>query len=212
MLRLSLAVFTLLGVVALTACSGEPSPAQPRKIAGSFEELLAHRLSLPNLNEFERGVYKRAMETGRINQADYHDAFARFSACMSEHGKPIALKKLKNGLYRWEIPPLAPDETADQVLDAASGCQSTTTGYIPELFQIQQVNSELLADPHEVAYRCVVRAGLLPSGYSIEQFTAAVFPQPVPGKARTHSDTQLDVMSDDVQACLIGAGITVLAD
>ncbi|MEA5453688.1 hypothetical protein SPF06_03040 [Sinomonas sp. JGH33] len=204
MLKLRHTASALLTVVALAGCvSVTPDQTPPRKIAGSFDELLDHRLSLPDLNDFEREVYQRAKESGRISQADHDEAYSRLSACMTESGKPITLRKLKNGLYRITSTPLDPNESTEHAIAIISSCEDSTTGFIPELFQIQQVNPELIGDSFEVTYRCLERAGLVPDGYSLERFKKAQLEPPPPGK-RSTDDLPFDLNSEDFQACEIG--------
>lgn len=196
-------------MLALTACGvAEPHLRPTGKFAGSFAELLDQALSRQNLNDFEREAYLRAKETGRIAQADYDEAYARYSRCMTEGGKPVELKKLKNGLYREKLAPLRSDESTEEAMTVVSSCQRSTTGYLPEMFGIQQGNPELLWNSDEVAYRCLERSGLVPDGYSLEKYTNTM-QNPKPGGGSRLDDMPFDFKSDDVQACLVGAGISM---
>jgi len=204
MLKPLRAATAFLVLLALAACTADNSgPESSRKLAGSFEELLDQRLSLPDLNDFEREVYTRAKETGQISQADYDEAYSRFTACMAEGGEPITLQKLKNGVYRIKTTPLDPGESLEQAMDVVSACQKTTTGFIPELFQIQQVNPDLLGDSFEAEYRCLERSGLIPESYSLEKYKKSQLEQPPPGK-RSTDDMPFDFQADEVQSCLLG--------
>ncbi|WP_415856848.1 hypothetical protein [Sinomonas sp. G460-2] len=150
----------------------------------SLLALLDLKRSHPDLNDFERQVYLRAKETGRITQADYDEAYARYSECMTTAGKPVELRKLKNGLYYEKLAPISSDESTEQVMMVVSSCQKSTTGYLPE------------------------RSGLVPDGYSLEEYTKTM-QNPKPGGGSRLSDMPFDFKSDDVQACLIGAGIAL---
>ncbi|MEA5453686.1 hypothetical protein SPF06_03030 [Sinomonas sp. JGH33] len=98
MLRRHRVAAAILAVISLAGCGSNVAQTRPSgKIAGSFEELLDFKLSRSDINDFERDVYKRAKETGRIAQADYDEAYARYADCMSERGYPVTLKKLPNG-------------------------------------------------------------------------------------------------------------------
>lgn len=204
MLNRGAAVLAALCLLTLTSCTaGQPEQGPPRKLAESFSELLDQRLSLPRINDFEREVYERAKKTGRIEQADYDEAYSRFASCMSEGGKPIKLRKLKSGLYRITNAPLDPGETTEHAMTIVSACQDVTTGFIPELFQIQQVNPQLIGDGFEVTYRCLERAGLVPDGYSLDQFKKSQREAPPPGK-RSTDEMPFDFESDEVQSCEVG--------
>lgn len=196
-------------VLALSSCgTGGPHPRATGKFAGSFGELLDLKLSQSDLNDFEREAYLRAKETGRIAQADYDEAYARYSECMTAGGKRVELSKLKNGLYREKLAPLRSDESTEEAMTVVSSCQRSTTGYLPEMFGIQQGNPELLWNSDEVAYRCLERSGLVPDGYSLEKY-ANTMQNPKPGGGSRLNDMPFDFKSDDVQACLVGAGISM---
>ncbi|MDQ4501621.1 hypothetical protein [Sinomonas sp. ASV322] len=209
MLKHTWAACALIATIALAGCAADqPHSEAGSKIAGSFAELLDLKLAQPNLNDFEREVYRRAKEKGRIAQADYDEAYSRYSACMSERGEPVALKKLPNGLYYEKAAPLKPGQSLEQAMDIVSACQKITTGYLPEMFAFQQGNPELLRDPDEAAYRCLERSGLVPDGYSLQQFTRSMN-EPKAGGGSRLKDMPFDFKSDDVQACLVGAGIAL---
>ncbi|MEA5453685.1 hypothetical protein SPF06_03025 [Sinomonas sp. JGH33] len=194
----------LLAIAALAGCAAnKPEFTPPRKLAGSFEELVDQTLALPGINDFEREVYRRAKETGRIAQADYDEAYSMLSACLSEGGEPIMLRRLKNGIYRIQTTPLSPGESLEQAMDVVSACQRTTTGYIPELFKIQQINPELIGDSIEAEYRCLEQSGLIREEYSLEEFRKSQHEPPPPGK-RSTDDMPFDFYSDEAQSCLLG--------
>jgi hypothetical protein len=199
-------------VLALTGC-GDAGSSQRRtgKIAGSFAELLDQRLSYEDLNDFEREAYQRAKETGRIAQADYDEAYTRYSECMAAAGKPVRLRKLKNGLYHEKGMSISPHETTEDVMAVVSSCQKSTTGYLPELFALQQGNPDLLWNSDEVAFRCLERSGLVPDGYTLEKYTNSM-QNPRPGGGSRLDDMPFDFKSDDVQACMVGAGISMTVE
>lgn len=194
----------LLAVAALAGCSAASTEHNSsRKLAESFEELVDQTLVLPEINDFEREVLLRAKETGRIAQADYDEAYSRFTACLSESGEPVTLRRLKNGIYRVKTTPLSPGKSLDQAMDTVSACSKTTVGYIPELFHIQQINPELLGDSFEAEYRCLERSGLIPEDYSLEKYKKSLLEQPPAGK-RSTDDMPFDFQADEVQSCLLG--------
>lgn len=209
--RRGIPVATALAILffSITGCSATESQPRPTgKFADSFAELLDLKLSHSDLNDFEREVYLRAKEVGRIAQADYDEAYARFSECMTAGGKPVELRRLKNGLYHEKLAPVNSGESTEQVMMVVSSCQKSTTGYLPEMFRIQQGNPELLWNSDEVAYRCLERSGLVPEGYSLEEYTKTM-QNPNPGGGSRLKNMPFDFKSDDVQACLVGAGISL---
>ncbi|MEA5453684.1 hypothetical protein SPF06_03020 [Sinomonas sp. JGH33] len=209
MLRRHRVTAAILAVISLVGCGSNAAQTRASgKIAGSFEELLDFKLSRSDLNDFEREAYMRAKETGRIAQADYDEAYARYADCMSERGDPVTLKKLPNGLYQEKAAPLKPGQSLEQSMDIVSACQKITVGYLPEMFAFQQGNPELLRDMDEAAYRCLERSSLVPEGYSLEQFSKSMN-EPEPGGGSRLNDMPFDFKSDDVQACLVGAGIAL---
>ncbi|MDQ4501622.1 hypothetical protein [Sinomonas sp. ASV322] len=208
MLKRVSAVLLGLSVLAIASCAPEHSNSAPRKLAGSFTELIEDYLSRPSSNDFEREVFERARATGRIDQADYDEAFSRYSQCMADGGKPITLRRLPNGLY-WEgNVRVNAGESSEQVEALALSCAQTAKGFIPEAFGIQQENRELAGDPYEVAYRCLERSDLVRDGYSLEQFRKG-FREPKVGGGSSLADMPFDFKSDEVQACLVGANMSV---
>lgn len=208
LMRRLIVVLTSALTLVLSGCGTQSSGSPPRRLAESFSELIDSYLSHPASNDFEREVFERARATGRIDQADYDEAFSRYTHCMASGGKPITIKRLPNGLY-WEgNVTVYPGESSEQVENLALNCARTSKGFIPEAYGIQQENRELTGDPFEVAYRCLERSDLVPPGYSAKQF-AKGFREPKVGGGSSLDDMPFDFKSDEVQACLVGANMSV---
>ncbi|MFJ4209102.1 hypothetical protein ACIPY2_11660 [Paenarthrobacter sp. NPDC089675] len=206
--------FALLVVAAcalssVSACSnGDQGPSERRHIADNFSDLVVQALRDPTLQEFDRNVLARAKESGRIEQADYDEAYGRFAQCMAAAGRPVRLTKLNNGLYRVENTPLADGETLESAFSAVTNCQRGTTNEIGELFGIQQGNPELLADADQVAYNCLAAKGMVGSAFSKDDLKKALDDKEN-DKTSLEDRLPFDPYADEAQACFVGANIVI---
>ncbi|MCA4134903.1 hypothetical protein [Arthrobacter sp. M4] len=191
----------------IAACSDNTNGPERVYIANNFGELIEESLSGPFLQEFDRGVLERAKVAGRIEQADYDEAYSRFEQCMRAVDEPVTLKKLSNGLYKVETTPLSPGESLDSAMDKVTECSKGTTFHIAGLYGIQQGNPKLLANPDQVAYECLEAKGLVSSDFSLEEFTEAMTKPGNPGQS-TQDRVPFDLYEDEAQACLVGANMS----
>lgn len=193
----------------IAACSGgDQSASERRHIANNFSELIDRALGDPTLQEFDREVLNRAKATGRIEQADYDEAYSRFGRCMATSGKPVTLTKLSNGLYRIENTPLSEEESVQSAMSIVTACEAGTTNEIGELYGIQQGNPELLANPYEIAHNCLASKGLVDSNFSHEdlrKIMGSLGPPGVPLEDRL----PFDPYSAEAQACFVGANMAL---
>lgn len=193
----------------VAACSGDGQASSERRvIAQSFSELVSTALADPRLQDFDREVLERAERTGRIEQADYDEAYSRFAQCMETSGEPVTLTKLSNGLYRVANTPLAEGETVESAMSIVTKCSEGTTSRLGELYSIQQGNPELLANPYEIAYKCLELKGLVDSGLPLEEFQKT-FSSPGDKESPLQSRLPFDPYNDDAQACFVGANMTI---
>lgn len=193
---------------AVAACSGVNQAQEERQfIANSFGEVIDNALGNPHLQEFDREVLERAKKTGRIEQADYDEAYDRFRQCMEASGEPVKLKKFSNGLYRVDTTPLSEGESLDSAMEVVTECSDGTIAFIADLYGVQQGNPKLLANPNKIAYECLETKGLVGPEFSLEAFTDALSKPGEPG-VRTQDRVPFDLYGDEAQGCLIGANMT----
>ncbi|MEV7606899.1 hypothetical protein AB0N65_15815 [Paenarthrobacter sp. NPDC089322] len=193
----------------LAACSGgEQGASERRHIANNFTELVDMALKDPTLHEFDKDVLQRAKVSGRIEQADYDEAYSRFAQCMASASKPVELSKLSNGLYRVENTPLADGESVQSAMSITIKCQEGTINEIGELFGIQQGNPELLANADEVAYKCLAAKGIFDSSFSQEELEKALN-EPGGDNSSVEDRLPFDPYGEEAQACFIGANIVL---
>jgi hypothetical protein len=202
----ALVVACMLPVV--SACSGDQGSSERRRIAEDFSELVSTALADPNLQEFDREVLERAKTTGRIEQADYDEAYSRFAQCMETSGKPVVLTKLNNGLYQVENTPLSEVETIESAMSIVNKCSEGTTNRLGELYSIQQGNPELLSNPYEIAYRCLESKGILDSQVPLAEFQKTLSSAGSEGSS-LEDRLPFDPYSDEAQACFVGANMTI---
>jgi hypothetical protein len=174
MRRLSLMAVVL--VLVLGACAGTPDGAGPAtptmtpgaRLADSLVTLFQRALERPDLSDFERDVLTRAAATGRIDPADYEEAHLRADRCMRDAGYELTYTKRSNGLYLTD--PVIGEPVPGAAWEQSVICAEGVLIRIESLFALQQNNPDLLADYREVIVRCLVKAGLVPSSYGVEDF------------------------------------------
>jgi hypothetical protein len=168
-------------VLVLGACSGTPDgdgPAVPTvtpgaRLADSLVTLFQRALERPDLSDFERDVLTRAAATGRIDPADYEEAHLREARCMRDAGYELTYTKRSNGLYLTD--PIIGEPSPGAAWEQSLICSEGVLIRIESLFGVQQNNPDLLADNREVIVRCLVKAGLVPSSYGVEDFERDFF-------------------------------------
>jgi hypothetical protein len=193
----------------VAACAGgDQGSSERRHIAENFSELVTTALGDSSLQEFDREVLERAERTGRIEQADYDEAFSRFAQCMETAGKPVTLTRLSNGLYRVGNTPLSVGETVESAMSVVTRCSEGTTNRLAELYGIQQGNPELLANPYEIAYNCLESKGLVGNDLPLAEFQNR-FRAAGDEESTLEDRMPFDLYSDDAQACFVGANMTI---
>ncbi len=187
-----------------TATEPDDTPTAGEKIAGSLVALFEQRLENPNLSDFERDVFERAVETGRIDPADYEEAFQRYEACMSDLGYQDTWVMGPDGIYQITPPQsvitggqAALDEYGERGTDCADG----TTMRIEATYGQQQNNPNLLADPREIAIECLQGLGAVPEDYSPDDLEREL--------GGDVSAATFDPTDPEQNQCLRGAGFTL---
>ena len=199
------AIAALVGGVLLLACAPPPHPLEPGRIADSLVELLAAELALDDLSTFERDVLQRAVDTGRIEQGDYDEAVDRYPRCMADAGFEVDSRRLLDGLQ--QLTHTRPDDVEDPAaytlayLEAGDACATGTTRRVEAFFTLQQANPDLIADPYEVAVRCLAAAGLVDGRFTARRLEHHL--------DRGFDGVRFDVMSLEAQTCFHGAGLAV---
>lgn len=194
----------------VASCSGgDQGSSERRHIANNFSDLVITALNDPNLEEFDTDVLRRAKDSGRIDQADYDEAYSRFGNCMADSGKPITLTRLSNGLYRVENTPLSDGESIQSAMSIVTRCAQGTTNVISELYGIQQGNPELLTNPYEIAHKCLETKGLVDASFSFDDLRKAIGSE-VSGGNALKDRVPFDPYGDEAQACFVGANMTIV--
>ncbi|MFJ4267868.1 hypothetical protein ACIPY1_15020 [Paenarthrobacter nicotinovorans] len=195
-------------VLVLTAACTDPKQGndEPEHIANNFTDLVITALNDPALEEFDRDVLQRAKDSGRVEQADYDEAYRRFAHCLAMSAKPVGLTRLSNGLYRVKNTPLSDGESIEFAMSVVTKCQRGTTNEIGELYGIQQGNPDLLADPFKVSHKCLHDKGMIDSSFSTEDLRKSIAPE----GSRPSANLPFDANGDEAQACFIGANMTIV--
>ena len=87
-------------------------------------------------------------------------------------------------------------------------CTQGTTSALGELFSIQQGNPELLADPYEVAYKCLMKEGDIGSTFSLDDFKNAMRSSKAE-ETPFEDRVPFDPYNDRAQTCFLGANMTI---
>lgn len=207
------AIVLAIVAVLLAGCSGSapsgeptPTPGAGERIAPSLVALFQQTLdrNSATLSDFERDVLTRAVADGKISALDYEEAFSRRTSCMSDAGYHDDAVKLPNGLYQLTPkPPTDSDPKAwmEAWADADKRCATGNLIIIEGLYRIQQGNSDLLADPLQVAAQCLIKEGLAPATYTAEQLKDWLETQ--------SAQPPFDPSDPKAQTCFSNAGIAV---
>ena len=201
LLRRTAALLSCMGLlVSLTACS-TPWNGNDAGDQSSFDQYLAK----DTLSQFERDVLQRAKKTGRISAEDYEAAHDKQAACMAESGWQEQTRKLSNGLYRTTgvTPVPSTDAEVNKYMEASNTCSKGTSKIIESLYQLQQGNPGLLADPYETAVECLKKSSLVDDAYTGRKLQNAL------NGDGTSKGLPFDASSDAAQSCLTGAGLAV---
>lgn len=212
-LRGTTALLSCMGLlVSLTACSTPWSgndtgddQSLGAKIAPSMSALFDQYLAKDTLSQFERDVLQRAKKTGKISAEDYETAHDKQTACMAENGWQEQTRKLSNGLYQTTgvTPVPSTDAEVNKYMEASNTCSEGTTKIIESLYQLQQGNPGLLADPYETAVECLKKSSLVDDAYTGRKLENAL------NGAGTGKGLPFDSTSDAAQSCFAGAGLAV---
>ncbi|WP_322759661.1 hypothetical protein [Frankia sp. Cr2] len=159
-------------------------------------------------SDFERAALDRAIETGKIDPADYEQAFSRYRQCAQDAGLKETYTKLSNGIYR--VTPPSDIGSAAKDVDAYANVMkdcAAKAGLISleALYRTQVDNPDLLADPKLVVVRCLIKAGLVPADYSTQKLTTFL-------NSDMEQNTDFDPMNAEAQKCLTAGGIAISID
>lgn len=206
---LQLAVALALLLASASGCSSSPNGDNTtvgQKLAPSLEALFEQALQRPGLSQFERDVLSRAVEAGKIAQADYEEAHSRYARCMKDAGVTETYTKLSNGLYEIHPPRVTGNgataqEAGNRYKAVSEKCARGTMPVVESLYLVQQGNPDLLADPFAVAVRCLVKAGVAPADYTPEDLKA--------DQKNLFAQAPYKVSDPQAHACLFAAGFAV---
>ncbi|PDQ34247.1 MAG: hypothetical protein B5766_12460 [Candidatus Lumbricidophila eiseniae] len=197
----------LLSVALLVGCTQtkpskyESGAGNNEKLAGSLTELFQQELSDEESakNPFVADVLKRAINTGRITQVDYEEAYRLFRVCLKDAGYVESYEKLPNGLYKATPPNLKADDS-EKYMEASKNC-SDELAPIESLYTVQQGNPNLLTNQDQAVVQCLNKAGLVDASYTVAHFKSDF-------KAG-FTKAPYDATSPGAQACFAGGGYSI---
>lgn len=192
----------LLGV---SACTTESkTDAKPQQGTGERMKPLVDQFKDARArakSDFERAALDRAIKTGKIDLADYEQAFSRYRQCAQDAGLKETYTKLPNGIYR--VTPPSDIKDVDSYANVMRDC-AANAGLISleALYRTQVDNPDLLADPNLLVVRCLIKAGLVPTDYTVEKLTTFL-------RSDMAKNTDFDPMNPEAQKCLTAGGIAI---
>ena len=199
-LRRAAALLSCMGLlVSLTACSTpwNQNTADDAQTSGT-------RIA-PSMSALFDQYLQRAKKTGKISAEDYETAHDKQTACMAENGWQEQTRKLSNGLYQTTgvTPVPSTDAEVNKYMEASNTCSEGTSKIIESLYQLQQGNPGLLADPYETAVECLKKSSLVDDAYTGRKLENAL------NGDGASKGLPFDASSDAAQSCFTGAGLAV---
>lgn len=201
---LSLGGLSALTALLLAGCSSGPTAMEtdgPR-VAESFTELVRQFRDTEKLSAFENDVLERAEKSGRLEAADYEEAYNHLRRCMATRSLTLPVSKLSSGLYEVTPPDSLEGAQIDKWVDEYYKCSGGTIKVIETLYRAQQTNPDLSTDGTQVAVSCLIRSGHLPADYTKEQFRKLIHE----ADDLSRDSFPFDLDDPDVKSCLNGAG------
>lgn len=173
------------------------SGEQMKPLVDQFRDARARAAS-----DFEKAALDRAIETGRIDPADYEEAFSRYRRCAEDAGLAGTYTKQSNGIYMI-TPPADLGDGIDAYAATMQDCAAKAgLMSLEALLRTQVDNPDLLSDPRLVAVRCLIKAGLVPAAYTPDDLMTYL-------KSDMDSPGDFDPMNPEAQKCLTAGGIAV---
>jgi hypothetical protein len=203
-LGLILALFsTALVATAVTGCGTEASPrASGEKMPPLVDQFKSARERATS--DWEREVWDRSIKSGKVDPADYEEAFSRYRRCAEDTGYRETYTKQSNGLYKI-MPPaeLAGDQKTFDIYAAATEKCADSSGLmrIEALYGEQINNPDLLANPKLLVVQCLKKAGLVPADYTPEKLDAFI--------KNRFAGPDFDPMNEEAQKCFAAGGMAV---
>jgi hypothetical protein len=193
-----------------TACAAESrTEAKPEGATGTGERMkpLVEQFKDAQArakSDFEREALGRAVSTGKIDPADYEEAFNRYRRCAEDAGLAETYTKLPNGIYRVTPPAdLGDGDAVDRYANTMKDCAGNA-GLISleSLYRTQVDNPGLLANPKLLVIRCLIKAGLVPPDYTEDKLTTFI-------TGDLEGVRDFDLMDAEAQRCLTAGGIAI---
>jgi hypothetical protein len=207
-----LASVALAVVFGVSACGSQGAEGRLRQGTGERMKPLVEQFKDARSrarSDFERAALDRAIKTGRIDPADYEEAFSRYRLCAQGAGLAETYTKLPNGIYRVTPPSDLGSEREDVQAYAKSMADcAERAGLISleALYRTQVDNPELLADGRLVTVRCLIKEGMVPGDYTVEKLMAFLGS----AEADTSAGGDFDPIDAEAQKCLTAGGMAVV--
>lgn len=168
--------------LALTGCAGSPdtdgttgtAPSGNTNTNGGgtnvadspFTPVIQEYLDMAT-TDFEREALTRALETGKVSEADYKEAVNLFLQCMNGKGiKTEAVPDPNTGVVSYHTEGDVDDATYQPAFEE---CSMGTIFLVGSLYDQMATNPDN-ADPIDLIVQCLIRKGVYPEGFTKEEF------------------------------------------
>jgi hypothetical protein len=191
-------------VCTMSACSAGPTTDVPKQgtaermkpLVEQFKDARARARS-----DFEKAALDRAVTTGKIDPADYEEAFNRYRRCAQDSGLKETYAKLPNGIYR--VTPDVESAKAESYPKTMTNCAANAgLMSLEALYRTQVDNPDLLADPSLIVVRCLIKVGLAPADYTTDKLNLFL-------KSDMSKPGDFDPMDAEAQKCLTAGGVAI---
>lgn len=199
----------LVSAVLLSGCAGgDGLVADSEKLAPSFKALVEQRLAQGEHSDWDRAAMEKAIQTGKITEADYADGADLYETCIKEAGLAFTRTTLLNGVIEFQ-PPAGASSSADWEAEGLiqHECEQATYAHTQELFRMQQANPELLGDFSLALVNCLKESGVVGEDFTAKDLNATILTADLPSDGYSY-----DVTDSRAHTCLYSLGFVILVD
>lgn len=149
------------------------TPGNAERRASNMADYIGQFLNgSSDVSSWQRTVLERAQRRGKVSRSDYESAWSNYKQCMVDKGYAgITILTLGSGLHLEAGYEQGNDSAREQkYLDDRKQCENEYLNVIDEIYRAQIGNPNLYSSQADGAVDCLHRKGLVPRGYTVDQF------------------------------------------